>query len=84
MLVALADDQVAAERLLVEAGAAVSIGWHDAIGAADFVAGRPGACGGPARVAAMSVAAAGVADGRGSERVVAEIESIVAGRMKFR
>ena len=34
----------------------------------------------PGRVAAMSAAAASVTDGRGTERVVAEVESIVATR----
>ena len=36
LLVTLADNQVAAERLLVEAGAAESIGWHHAVSAADI------------------------------------------------
>ena len=84
LLVTLADNQVAAERLLVEAGAAVSIGWHDAVSAADIERAVRALRADPARVAAMSVAAAGVTDGRGTERVVAEIESIVATRMEAR
>ena len=84
LLVTLADNQVAGERLLVEAGAAVSIGWHDAVSAADIQRAVWALRADPARVAAMSVAAAGVTDGRGTERVVAEIESMVARRMEAR
>ena len=81
LLVTLADNQVAGERLLVEAGAAESIGWHDAVTAADIERAVRALRADPGRVAAMSVAAAGVTDGRGTERVVAEIESIVATRI---
>ena len=84
LLVTLADNQVAAERLLVEAGAAVSIGWHDAVRAGDIERAVRALRADPVRVAAMSVAAASVTDGRGTERVVAEIESIVASRMEAR
>ena len=84
LLVTLADNQVAAERLLVEAGAAVSIGWHHAVSAADIERAVRRLRADPVRVAAMSVAAAGVTDGRGTERVVAEIESMVATRMEAR
>jgi UDP-2,4-diacetamido-2,4,6-trideoxy-beta-L-altropyranose hydrolase len=84
LLVTLADNQVAGERLLVEAGAAVSIGWHDTVSAADIERAVRTLRADPAGVAAMSVAAAAVTDGRGTERVVAEIESIVASRMEAR
>ena len=78
LLVTLADNQVAGERLLVEAGAAKSIGWHDTVTAADIEREVRSLRADPGRVAAMSAAAAGVTDGRGTERVAAEIESIVA------
>ena len=78
LLVTLADNQVVAERLLVEAGAAESIGWHDAVTAADIERAVRSLRTDPARVAAMSSAAANVTDGRGTERVVAEIEAMVA------
>jgi UDP-2,4-diacetamido-2,4,6-trideoxy-beta-L-altropyranose hydrolase len=84
LLVTLADNQVAGERLLVEAGAAVSIGWHDAVGAADIERAVKALRADPARVAAMSVAAVAVTDGRGTDRVVTEIESIVGSRMEAR
>ncbi len=80
LLVTLADNQVVAERLLVEAGAAESIGWHHAVTAADIERGVRALRADPGRVAAMAAAAANVTDGRGTERVVTEIEAIAATR----
>jgi UDP-2,4-diacetamido-2,4,6-trideoxy-beta-L-altropyranose hydrolase len=82
LLVTLADNQVDAERLLVEAGAAESIGWHDALTAADIDRAVRALCADPGRVAGMASAAAAVTDGRGTERVVAEIEALVAQRVE--
>jgi UDP-2,4-diacetamido-2,4,6-trideoxy-beta-L-altropyranose hydrolase len=84
LLVTLADNQVDAERLLVEAGAAESIGWHDAVTAADIERAIRALCADPDRVAAMASAAATVTDGRGTERVVAEIEAMVARSVEAR
>lgn len=84
VLATLADNQVVADRLLVEAGAAQSLGWHTAITSAGVEIAVRALCADPARVAAMSVAAAAVTDGRGTERVVAEIEEIVARGMEAR
>ena len=82
LLVTLADNQVATERLLVEAGAAQAIGRHDTVTAADIERAVRGLRATPGRVAAMSAAAASVTDGRGTKRVVAEIESMVRTRME--
>ncbi|MEA2619304.1 MAG: UDP-2,4-diacetamido-2,4,6-trideoxy-beta-L-altropyranose hydrolase [Chloroflexota bacterium] len=84
VLVTLADNQVAAEHQLVDAGAATAIGWHTTVTATEIeravrILGED-----PARVAAMSVAAAAVTDGAGTERVVDEIEAIVTGRLEAR
>ena len=80
VLVRLAENQLAIERLLVDAGAAVSIGWHEAVTAPDLERAVGALCDDPARVAAMSEAAGRVTDGRGTERVVAAIDAIVADR----
>jgi UDP-2,4-diacetamido-2,4,6-trideoxy-beta-L-altropyranose hydrolase len=83
-LVTLADNQVAAERLLVEAGAAQAIGWHTTVTATEIERAVRFLGEHPARVAAMSVAAAAVTDGAGTARVVDEIEAIVTGRLEAR
>jgi UDP-2,4-diacetamido-2,4,6-trideoxy-beta-L-altropyranose hydrolase len=84
VLVTLADNQAVAERLLVEAGAATALGWHSMVTAADIERAVRALTADPIRVAAMSRAAATVTDGRGSERVVAVIETIVAQRSEAR
>lgn len=84
LLVTLADNQVVAERHLVEAGAAESIGWHDAVTAADIEQAVRALRADPGRVAAMSAAAANVTDGRGTDRVVSAIEAVVATRTEAR
>ena len=81
VLVTLADNQVTAERLLVEAGAAQAIGWHTAIDAADIERVVRALIGDPGRVAAMSEAAARVTDGLGTERVVAAIEAEIDAKL---
>jgi len=80
LLVTMADNQVDAERHLVEAGAALAIGWHTTVAAADIERAVRAVCADPERVRAMSAAAARVTDGRGTERVIAEIEAIVVAR----
>ena len=81
VLVTMADNQAATARLLVEAGAAVAIGWHTTVTASDIERTVRGLSEERQRVKAMSVAAADVTDGRGTVRVVAEIEVVVAGRV---
>jgi UDP-2,4-diacetamido-2,4,6-trideoxy-beta-L-altropyranose hydrolase len=84
LLVTLADNQVVAERHLVEAGAAESIGRHDDVTAADIERAVRALRADPGRVAAMSAAAANVTDGRGTERVVTAIEAVIATRTEAR
>ena len=74
----LADNQVPAEALLVEAGAARSIGWHSAITVADIERSVRSLCDDPERVISMGTAAAAITDGRGVKRVVARLEAITA------
>ncbi len=78
VLVTLADNQVPVGALLVEAGAARSIGWHSSITAADIERSVQSLCDDPERVISMGTAAAAITDGRGAERVVARIEAITA------
>lgn len=76
VLVAVADNQLTTERELVAAGAAVSAGWHTRVTSAtvrDLVRSLRSE---PNRVARMSRAATAVTDGRGTDRVVAEIERL--------
>jgi len=84
LLVTLADNQVVAERLLVEAGAAETLGWHDAVTAADIERAVRALRADPGRVAAMASAAANVTDGHGTERVVTEIEAMLATKVEAR
>jgi UDP-2,4-diacetamido-2,4,6-trideoxy-beta-L-altropyranose hydrolase len=77
LLVTMADNQVDAERRLVEAGAALAIGWHTSVTATDIERAVRAVCADPERVKAMSAAAARITDGRGTERIIAEIEAIV-------
>ena len=84
LMVVLADNQLGVERALVEAGAAMSLGWHTMVTARairDMVVVLQNE---PGRVAAMARAAAGITDGRGTERVVAEIEALVADKAEAR
>jgi len=80
VLITLDDNQVASERLLVEAGAVQAIGWHMAVTSADIGRAVRALCDDPERVAAMSTAAAAVTDGAGTARVVEAIEAVVARR----
>jgi UDP-2,4-diacetamido-2,4,6-trideoxy-beta-L-altropyranose hydrolase len=80
ILVTMADNQVPAERHLVEAGAAVAIGPSASVSAIDIEVAIRTLSADPSRVAAMSAAAARVTDGEGTDRVVAEIQAIVARR----
>lgn len=77
ILITMADNQVPAERQLVEAGAADAIGWHSTVSAVHIERAVRALSTDPVRVAAMSEAAAQVTDGRGTDRVVAVIQAIV-------
>jgi len=77
VLLTLADNQVETARFLAEAGAAAALGWHTSVSAAEIERTVRELCADPDRVKAMSVAASAVTDGRGTDRVVAEIEAIV-------
>jgi UDP-2,4-diacetamido-2,4,6-trideoxy-beta-L-altropyranose hydrolase len=74
LLVTLADNQRAIERALVEAGAADSVGWHADVRPEMIRAAVQRLRADPPRVRAMSDAAANVTDGRGTIRVVEEIQ----------
>lgn len=74
ILVALADNQLEGARSLVEAGAAVSLGWHDQVGEAEVAGALETLMADPARIRAMASAAAHVADGLGTRRVADVIE----------
>ena len=80
VLVTLADNQVVAQQRLVEAGAATAIGRESTVTPADIGRAVRSLCADPGRVAGMARAAANVTDGHGTDRVVAEIEAIGAGR----
>lgn len=82
--ITLADNQVVIERALVQAGAAVAIGWHHDVTAADISRAVDELVADPVRVAAMARAAARVTDGLGTGRVVAAIESAVVERAEER
>lgn len=78
VLVILARNQVEPGRSLVEAGAAQSLGWHTDVTSVDVTRIVRALAADPSAVRAMSGQAAAVTDGRGTERVVSEIEAIVS------
>jgi UDP-2,4-diacetamido-2,4,6-trideoxy-beta-L-altropyranose hydrolase len=80
ILITLAENQLVVGRLLAEAGAAVSMGWHDSVTFEDIRAAVEALIEDPARVARMSQVAATITDGRGTERVVETIEMAMSGR----
>lgn len=84
VLVILADNQLAVERGLVAAGAAISAGWHTGVTVDTIRALLVDLIAEPERVAAMGHRAAEVTDGRGTDRVIAEIEALVRARMEAR
>ena len=84
VLVTMAENQVEIARRLVDAGAAEAIGWHTTVSATDIERTVRELCADPRRTKAMSVAAASVTDGLGTDRVVAEIESTLSHRQADR
>jgi UDP-2,4-diacetamido-2,4,6-trideoxy-beta-L-altropyranose hydrolase len=81
VLITLADNQVEVGRELDRIGAGLALGWHASVTAQDIAGAIGSLSADPARVAAMSRAAARVTDGLGTERVLHEIDSLVSGRM---
>lgn len=81
VLITLADNQLVVGQHLAEAGAAVSLGWQDAVTTTDIAAAVRALLDDPVRVARMSQVAAGITDGRGTARVVEIIETMTSGRM---
>ena len=80
ILVILAENQVEIAARLHEAGAAVSLGWHDAAPDEQLAATLHHLCADEPRLRAMSRAAARITDGRGAARTCDALEAIVAGR----
>lgn len=77
ILVVLADNQRETGRLLAERGAALTLGWHASIDVERIERAIRILRTEPDRVGAMSDAAYGITDGRGTERILVEIGSLV-------
>jgi UDP-2,4-diacetamido-2,4,6-trideoxy-beta-L-altropyranose hydrolase len=78
ILVILAENQREAGRLLASHRAALTVGWYADTTATDIGRAIRALQADPPRVRSMSAAAARITDGRGTERVVAAIETIAA------
>jgi len=78
LLVTLADNQVAIARHLAEVGAALDLGWHSEVTTAELEDVLIALAADPARLRAMSEAAARITDGQGAVRVADELERLVA------
>lgn len=76
ILVTLAANQEAVESELVRLGAALSLGWHHQVTGEDLVGAIEGLRTNPDTVRLMSHAAADITDGRGVDRVVAEVQRL--------
>jgi UDP-2,4-diacetamido-2,4,6-trideoxy-beta-L-altropyranose hydrolase len=81
VLITLADNQLLVGQHLADAGAAISLGWQDAVTTADIEDAVRALLDDPARVARMAEVAAEISDGRGTARVVEIIEAMTSGRM---
>ncbi len=77
ILVVLADNQREAGRRLAERGAALTLGWHASVDVETIGRSIQDLRAAPEQVRAMAAAAAGITDGRGTERVATEIASLV-------
>jgi UDP-2,4-diacetamido-2,4,6-trideoxy-beta-L-altropyranose hydrolase len=69
VLITLAPNQVTVARHLVEDGAAVSLGWQGEVTSRDVARALEALAADPLRVRRMAVAAAGITDGAGTQRV---------------
>ena len=78
VLVTLADNQVETARHLAEVGAALDLGWHSEVTTAELEEVLIALAADPARLIAMSEAAARITDGQGTVRVADELERLVA------
>jgi UDP-2,4-diacetamido-2,4,6-trideoxy-beta-L-altropyranose hydrolase len=78
LLVTLADNQVEIARHLAEVGAALDLGWHSEVTTAELEEVLIALAADPARLSAMSEAAARITDGQGTVRVADELERLVA------
>ncbi len=78
LLVTLADNQVEIARHLAEVGAALDLGWHSEVTTAELEDVLIALAADPARLSAMSEAAALITDGQGAVRVADELERLVA------
>ena len=78
VLVTLADNQVEIARHLADVGAALDLGWHAAVTTAELEDALVALAADPARLIAMSKAAAQITDGQGTVRVADELERLVA------
>jgi UDP-2,4-diacetamido-2,4,6-trideoxy-beta-L-altropyranose hydrolase len=81
ILITLADNQVGVGQHLQEAGAALSLGWHESVTSADIESAVRALVEDPPRVHLMSQHAAAITDGRGTERLAGLVEAMVSGRM---
>ena len=81
VLITLADNQMMAGEELDRLGAGLALGWHATVTAPDIEAVVRDLLEDPTRVAAMADEAAAITDGRGTERVLREIEAVRSGRM---
>jgi UDP-2,4-diacetamido-2,4,6-trideoxy-beta-L-altropyranose hydrolase len=79
VLVTLADNQVETARHLADIGAAVDLGWQSAVTTVALEDTLIGLARDPARLVAMSEAAARVTDGQGTIRVADELQRLVTG-----
>jgi UDP-2,4-diacetamido-2,4,6-trideoxy-beta-L-altropyranose hydrolase len=79
VLLTLADNQVDNARALAEAGAAISLGDERDVAEADIAEALRSLTRDPARLRAMSEAAAGLTDGGGTARVADELERAAGG-----
>lgn len=77
VVVILADNQVEVASGLVDAGAAVSLGWYDRVAETDIGGAVQALAADPARLLAMSAAASQLADGLGAARVADAIEDLL-------
>lgn len=74
VLIVLAENQRPIERGLVDAGAAVSAGWHADVTADEIAAITSALIEDPDRVVAMGRSAADVTDGQGTDRVIEQVD----------
>jgi spore coat polysaccharide biosynthesis predicted glycosyltransferase SpsG len=80
ILVILADNQVEVAALLNEAGAAITLGWHQDVATEQMRSAISELMADPERLRAMGRAAGAITDGRGTKRVADAIQSLLVAR----